>query len=66
MPQVPDEALEWPGRSGLLLDEIEHVDADVVCLQEVNRFGARAAGRGGGMCAAEGLGDGSSCPPSAH
>lgn len=41
--QAPPEALEWPHRLPLVLEEILASRADVACLQEVNHFDDLAA-----------------------
>lgn len=38
--QVPREVLDWETRSPMLLEEILESQADIICLQEVNRYGA--------------------------
>lgn len=38
--QVSREALQWEHRRDLLLAELLAADADIICLQECNRFGA--------------------------
>eukprot|EP00210_Caulerpa_lentillifera_P002961 g2827.t1 len=35
---VPSEVLEWNRRWPLILSEIQEADADVICLQEVNKY----------------------------
>ena len=37
--QVPSSLLEWDSRWPLILKEIQEADADLVCLQEVNKYG---------------------------
>ena len=37
--QVPRELLSWEARAPLLLEEILDSAADIICLQEVNRYG---------------------------
>lgn len=39
--RVADQHLTWEARAPLILAELQQADADVVCLQEVNHFGAR-------------------------
>jgi CCR4-NOT transcription complex subunit 6 len=34
---VPDRVLAWQNRRAIILDEITHADADIVCLQELDR-----------------------------
>ena len=41
--QLPRELLEWAARQPLVLAELERSDADVYCLEEVNRLGALGA-----------------------
>lgn len=36
--EAPPQALCWSSRSSLLLQELQQANADIVCLQEVNRF----------------------------
>ena len=36
---------EWPARRAQILEELSRVDADVVCLQEVSGWSARACRR---------------------
>ena len=36
---MPQQALVWSSRQQLLLDEILRPQADIVCLQEVNKYG---------------------------
>ena len=38
--QVPREALKWERRAPMLLEEILDSQADIICLQEVNRYSA--------------------------
>ena len=37
--QVPPECLEWSFRKPLVLEELQEACADVICLQECNRYG---------------------------
>lgn len=39
--KVPISCLQWEHRLPLILQEIRAADADIVCLQELNHFGAR-------------------------
>lgn len=47
-PQAPPHALLWEHRLPRVLAELESADADVICLQEVNHFGAQT-GRDGAL-----------------
>lgn len=38
--QVPISCLMWEHRLPLILQEIRAADADIICLQELNHFGA--------------------------
>ena len=38
---MPQQALIWSSRQQLLLDEIFRPQADIVCLQEVNKYGQK-------------------------
>ncbi len=40
--QVAPHLLEWPARAPLILNEILDSRADLVCLQELNHYGAAA------------------------
>ncbi len=42
--KVPPEVLEWNHRMPLVLAEILESGADIVCMQELNHFGATAEG----------------------
>jgi mRNA deadenylase 3'-5' endonuclease subunit Ccr4 len=36
--RVPDELVEWSYREGLIVQHILDINADVVCLQEMDKF----------------------------